>query len=413
MRSKQFAKLLSILVLLSLVLAACAQPAAPTTNPPANPTQASAPEPTEAPVAAPVEAQPAQTEPAAGEGEFDLEALIEAAKAEGEVVIYWHSSRFEKAGELFTAKYGIKVNGTKMNDAEQTERIVREVDSGNVQVDLIGYDDGGNLVTNLIPNNYATVWVPPDLKDVIPAVDQDPLIYLWQPRIWGYNTEAYPDGCPITNVWQLTEEDWRGKVIIRDPQVTTAQLGYFAGLIENADLLEQAYLEHTGEALVTEEENAGWEYIKRLITNDLVLMESDDDVSSAVGSAGQTDPPIGLYTYAKHRNMEENNLHLGLCLSMKPYAGYALPTFVAQVTGAKHPNAAKLFTHFVLTEEGVAPWAIEDLGGYSSNTTVGVHPQDEVGSFEKWREMLVTFDPGKAFQIRQDVLDFWLLNIND
>jgi ABC-type Fe3+ transport system substrate-binding protein len=61
---------------------------------------------------------------------------------------------------LFEEKYGIPVNGTKMNDSEQTERIIREVDSGNVQVDIMGYDDGGTLITHLIPEGYVTNWVP-------------------------------------------------------------------------------------------------------------------------------------------------------------------------------------------------------------------------------------------------------------
>jgi iron(III) transport system substrate-binding protein len=101
---------------------------------------------------------------------------------------------------------------------------------------------------------------------------------------------------------------------------------------------------------------------------------------------------------------------LGICLNMKPYMGYALPTYVAIVNGAKHPNAAKLFTHFVLTEEGVAPWALDDLGGYSPNKEVSVHPDDELGGWEDWKKLMFIFDPEEAIKIRQDLQDFWLLH---
>jgi iron(III) transport system substrate-binding protein len=392
-------------MILSLVLASCA----PTSTPASEPQAPQQSEPTAAPVVEQPEAPPAVEEPI-GEEDLDMDALIAAAQEEGELVAYWHSSRIEKAGALFEEKYGITVNGTKMNDSEQTERIIREYDSGNIQVDIMGYDDGGTLVTQLIPQGIVSNWVPSELVDLLPESDREPLIYLWQPRFFGYNTEVYGDTCPITNVWELTEEQWHGKVIIRDPAVTTAQLGFFAAIVSNPDMMEQAYRDHYGEDLTVEEENAGWEYLKRLFQNNVLVMGSDDDVSQAVGGEGQSDPPIGMYTYTKHRNMEELNLHLGICKTMKPFMGYALPTFIAQVNGAPHPNAAKLFTHFVLTEEGVTPWVLDDLGGYSPNPEVSANPDDEIGSWENWKEYLITFDPEEAIKIRQDLVDFWLLN---
>lgn len=344
------------------------------------------------------------------EEDFDLDALISAAQEEGELIAYWHSSRIKKAGALFEEKYGIIVKGTKMNDSEQTQRILREVDSGNVQVDVVGYDDGGTLITQLIPQGYVTSWTPPDLEDKLSAEDKDPLIYLWQPRFFGYNSEVYGETSPVDNIWQLTDEEWGNKIIIRDPQVTTSQLGFFAAIISYSDLMEQAYRDHYGEELVTNEENAGWEFLKRLFQNGVLVLGSDGDVAEAVGAAGQTDPPIGMYTYTKHRDIEDKNLHLGICLDMKPYMGYALPTYVAIVNGAKHPNAAKLFTHFVLTEEGVAPWALHDLGGYSPNKEVSMHPDDELGGWEDWKKLMFIFDPAEAIKIRQDLQDFWLLH---
>ena len=72
-----------------------------------------------------------------------LDELIAAAQKEGEVNTYWHSSRMgKKVAKAFEEKFGVKVNATKMKDSEMTERIVREVTSGNVIVDLVGYDDG-------------------------------------------------------------------------------------------------------------------------------------------------------------------------------------------------------------------------------------------------------------------------------
>lgn len=374
---------------------------------------ACAPAPTAVPVATTAPsvptAVPAVAATSAPKEVFDLDGLVAAAKKEGEVVAYWHSSRITNAGANFEKNYGIKVKGTKMNDAEQTERIIREVDAKNVQGDVIAYDDGATLETKLLPQAYTINYVAPDLTSILPTNSQNPLIYLWQPRIFGYNTESYGDKCPITNIWQLTEPKWRGKVIIRDPAVTTAQLSFFSAFIDKPQAMEQAYKDLYGKAVETKEANAGWEFLKRLLKNDLVIMASDDEVGEAVGAAGQKDAPIGLYTLAKHRDMKAKNLKLRACMEMQPFVGYALPTYVQVIKGSPHPNAAKLFARYVLTEEGVAPWSFNDVGGFSPNPNAKNHP-DNGGTWTDWEKRLLKFDNQTAASMRQKLLDFWLVN---
>jgi len=112
-------------------------------------------------------------------GVHSLDELIAAAQKEGEVATYWHSSRMgKKVAKAFEKKYGVKVLATKMKDSEMTERIVREVSSGNVIVDLVGYDDGPMLDTVLTPKGFVENYVPPFLINNIPKNSRHPLIYL-------------------------------------------------------------------------------------------------------------------------------------------------------------------------------------------------------------------------------------------
>ncbi len=351
------------------------------------------------------DAAPAPAAPVVEE-EFDLEALIEAAQAEGELVAYFTSGRIDAVGNLFEEKYGIRVRGTKMGDPEQAERVIREVDAGNVQVDVIGFEDGPLLETQLIPRGYVQSWVPPDLKDVISEEDQNPLVFLWQPRIFGYNGEVYADGSPVNNVWELTEPQWKGKILIRDPGLTPAHLGFFASMITNHQMLEQAYVDLYGRQLVTNEENAGWEFLKRLFQNDIISFRSDSDVGDAVGSAGQTDPPVGFYVLTKHRDNAAKNLSLTTMQGLQPFMGYALPTYALIVKDAPNPNAAKLFVHFILTE-GHYPWTGRDIGAFSSNRTIPPHPLNE-GTWDEWTQKLLPVDNVQAMRMRQDIMDFWL-----
>ena len=353
--------------------------------------------------------QPAQPEAEpVSEDDFDLEALIAAAQEEGEVVVYDTSSRVERVAESFEAEYGIKVHGTKMGNPEQIERLRREVDSGNIQVDVVALSDRPTLVNDLIPRDYAVNYVPPDLADQIPEQFHRPLIYRMGQRVFGYNTDSY-DGSPVTNIWQLTEERWHGKVMLRDPTTTPDNLGFFATLTTEryAEILADAYQDLYGEPIELTEENAGWEWVVRFFQNRPVVFRSDDDVGEAVGTAGQTDAPIGLYVYSKHREIEEKNLKLAVAFEMEPFIGYAGGTAVAMVNGAPHPNAARLYIRYLMTEAGVAPWVLDDLGGYSPNPDVGVYPDDELGSWAAWQPYLIPLDPEAAWNRGQDILDLW------
>jgi len=367
-----------------------------------------APAGTAAPVAATAAPSPTRT-PSTVVEPFDEAALVAAAKKEGELVVYWHSSRVTDAAKNFEAKYGIKVKATKVNTEEQSERVVREVDSKNVLVDAIGYEDGGLLLTKLLPEKYVTSYMPGDLASVIVENSRDPVIYQWQPRIFGYNTEVYGQTCPIKNIWQLTEPKWKGKFIFRDPAVHSVQLAFFSTLITQPKILEQAYLDLYGQALKTSEANAGWEFLKRLFKNDPVVINSDDDVAEAVGAPGQKEPPIGLYVLAKHRDIKNKGLKVGVCAGLNPFEAYAYPIYALIVNGAPHPNAAKLWIHWVLSEEGVSPWTVKDMGYFSSNSKAPVHP-DNQGTWADWSKRAIFFDELTAIKLRQQLRDYWLVN---
>lgn len=333
--------------------------------------------------------------------------LIAAAKAEGSVVAYWMSSRIAKAGEGFEAKYGIKVLGTKMTDAESTEKVVREVESGNVQADIIGYDDGPRLVTEMIPGSYVENYVPEDLAAMIPEGSRNPLIYLWQVSIFGYNTEAN-ETCPITNVWQLTEPEWAGRLHMFDPRLRSMQIQAFSAIEDRADELAASYEKFYGKPLELTEENAGLEFIKRLAQSKPVLYNEDVELAANVGARGQENPPIGIYTLGRHREIEQKNLALGRC-ELEPFQGINQPTYVQIVADAPHPNAARLFAHYLLTQEGVSPWT-DDIGAYSSNPSLTANPDNPYPNVEAWGNTLLVSDNARVAERRQALLDLWITN---
>jgi iron(III) transport system substrate-binding protein len=79
------------------------------------------------------------------------------------------------------------------------------------------------------------------------------------------------------------------------------------------------------------------------------------------------------------------------------------PAFLHLTANAKHPNAAKLFIEYLLTEECFAPWA-KDVGAYSSNPNIPVNEGDYPVSF--WDPRLISEDPQFIFEHRAEVEEF-------
>ncbi len=335
----------------------------------------------------------------------DWNAITDAAKNEGLLIVYNPSSRMGEAAEGFTAKYGIEVQWAKMNDVEVSDRVVREHEAKARGADVIVTEDAAILMAQLLPQGYVVNYIPSTHKDIIPVEYQDPLIYQFQPRIIGYNTEAY-DESPIESLWDLTTPEWRGKVLMRDPQFTSTNLAWFAEIVEAADEMEAAYEKRFGEPITLTTPNAGWEFIKRLANNKPIMFKSDTDVAEAVGARGQADPPVGLYVLSKHRDIPAKNLALEACYGLEPYMGYLYPAYVAITANAASPNAAKLFVRYLL-EEGVRAWT-KDLGNFATDPRIPTHPDDPLGGTEAWAKVTMPLNAQTTVKHYGELFDFWM-----
>jgi len=209
----------------------------------------------------------------------------------------------------------------------------------------------------------------------------------------------------------LTTEKWRGKVIIRDPEITSTNISFFAEIVARADVMAAAYEDFFGRKIQLTTPNAGWEFLKRLAQNRVVAVGSDDDVAEAVGSRGQKDPPVGFATVGKVRLNEEQNLVLGVAENIKPINGYHYPAYGLLVTDAPHPNAAKLLIRTLLTDEGAKAWT-QDWGNFSTNPDNSYAPGNPLGGLDVWSKITWPLTLDATARLSRDVLDFWIINRN-
>lgn len=284
---------------------------------------------------------------------FDLDKLVAAAKEEGPITIYDETGKVTQIAEAFSEKYGIEAEGVKI-EVNAIDKVKRENESGNIIADVLAISEPPAVYAELLKDDIVTNWVPGDVRDNLPEEARYPYLtsnnWLW----WAYSTDAYGDTCPVSNIWELTEDDWKGKVALPDPEARAMYTNMWnQSARDHSDAWEAAYEDQFGEKLETDEQSPFHEWLKRLAENSPVVFKSDEEVSEAVGAPGQEDPPIGQMAAAKFRNNDEKGYALAPCAGLDPYVAGPMPQTMVYASKTKSPNAAKLYIHFAASQEGM------------------------------------------------------------
>ncbi len=342
--------------------------------------------------------------------EFDLEALIEAARGEEPITAYASTGKIKTSAAAFTEAYGIEVIGSKVPSSAQIEMVIREAQSGNVVGDVIVSADAAATLAEVVPSGVVTSWVPPDLADTIPEDSQNPLVVYRDPAVWTYNSDKY-DVCPVDNIWALTDPEWSRKVALGDPLNKPGYLDWFNQMETHWDQsVADAYESHYGTELDTSTQSAAASWVQALASNSPLLTDSDSAAAEAIGTPGQDDPFVGLVSTAKYRDTVSGKLTMKICADIKPFIGYANPNFGLIAAGTDSPNLARLFLRFMMTEDGISPMTKD--GKVSGNSVVPQHP-DEASGVSAFSDRLTPHNAATGnddFDKRQDWQDFWRLS---
>ena len=345
------------------------------------------------------------------DSDYSLDALIEAARQEEPITVIDATGKIVTMAENFTEKYGVQATGVKMSASEQEQVITREAQSNNVRTDVFNMSNLPSVTSQILPQGFGVSWFPPDLADEVPENYRNPAITSLNPWVWAYNDAVYTDGCPIDNMWALTEPDWKGRVAIPDPLLRNETMFWFNQLATNSDdKMAEAYEAYFGEPLDTDEASATAEWVKRLAANQPVVTKGDSDVGPIIGAPGQEKPFMGLLSAAIFRHADRDGYSMGICEGLKPFIGQLTPRVAVIAAGTDSPNAAKLFVHYMMTGEGMAPQLSD--GKISTNENA-VMPEDEhSGVFDVRDQLHVTDSATTAddFAKLQDWQDFWIVN---
>lgn len=336
--------------------------------------------------------------------------LYEKAKTEGKVVVYTLTSRVTDVKASFEKQYpGVTAEVYDMRMGDILEKFQREYEAGIHNADvLVIKDDDGAVYNDFVKTGMMHGYIPYDFRDKISEANQEVgLILCTEFKQIVYNTEKYAES-PIDNWWDLTRPEYKGKIMMRNPASTNEIMGLFIAMIQHADEMEAAYKQEFGEDLVLDgTENAGYEFMKRLVANDLILTDSDGDVCEAVGKAGQSDPPIGIVASSKMRSVEDKGWVMECCTGLAPAEAVDSPAFALLADQSEHVNAAKLFMRWMCGEadgkgEGYSKFAVRGSWSVRSDQ-LPVEPNKPYAEINLW-----PLDVEYAYQLSRDVNDFWI-----
>lgn len=282
----------------------------------------------------------------------DQAALIEGAKKEGKLALATSVSAasFPKFLEAFTKKYPF-IDATTGLYAAPTGRVMARVDaelqSGNVTVDVL---------------HIANVAAYLDMKR------KGQLLQYRSPEYAAYPADAYDDG-----YWAAARVV--GVVMAYNKNILPAEKAPKSW----ADLLKP---EFKGKKIIIQNAAAGTamnqmymlekilgiDYLKKLSDQQLVIMPTTGQLIDALVRG---DALIGG-TVDHWRAFEPDAIKAGITAI---YPSEGMPLAIAPIAifkNAPHPNAAKLFVDFTLSEEGQTLLNTEIFGVYSMRN--GVKP---------------------------------------
>ena len=265
----------------------------------------------------------------------DLDALVKAANAEGEVSFYSGATEnvAKRTGDAFTAKYGIKYSFVRLAGVATERRFGTEAEAGTFAIDFY-------LVSTAVPFALEAIkkgWVEPMSHAGIPAIrsGEFPAHFVTGPTAvvqvapWGiaYNTEKVK-GADIPKDWtDLLNPKFQGQFLLPDPRSSNAYITQWS-------VIREKY---------------GEDFFARLRAMNPRQYPSGVPSTNALGAGeGAVQAPS---VAAQIQATRDKGAPIAFFIPQYT-SGVEMQIVLVNRARAKHPAAARLFAHFVMTPEG-------------------------------------------------------------
>ena len=270
---------------------------------------------------------------AAGSSRAADEALINAAKKEGQVV--WYTTQIvnqfaRPAADAFQKKYGIKVNFLRGDSVETAVRLLNEKRSGKVRADVF---DGTTTLPALKREGLVLKWLP-DAAMSLPPAYRDPEGYWVATNVFmhapAFNTTLISKQDAPRSFQDLLGSKWAGRMAWAAHATTSGAPG-FIGLV----------LDEMGQ-------ESGLDYLRQLSKQKIISLGGS--ARAAVDQVIAGEYPMVLQALNHQPVISARRGAPVDWIRMSP--SMAVLSVAAAVKDSPNPNAGKLLLDFFLSPEG-------------------------------------------------------------
>ncbi|MBC7799488.1 MAG: extracellular solute-binding protein, partial [Gemmatimonadaceae bacterium] len=253
---------------------------------------------------------------------------IAAAKREGKVV--WYTStpveQGQKIANLFEAEYGIKVEVFRSGGSAILRRFLQEQQAGRIAVDVLTTSDPAASAA-LAKKGIFVPFKPANFEKIPDAAKAADGAFIAQ-RLNIITIYARGDRVAETDIprtWAaLADPKYRGKLVMTDPSFTALQLSVVGTMARTA----------------------GWGFYETLRRNDIMVVQSNQQVSDMLKRGERLIAAGALDSYAAEDRKEGHPM-----VTVYPSDGtFVIPSPTAVIKGSPSPNAAKLFAEFMISD---------------------------------------------------------------
>lgn len=341
--------------------------------------------------------------------ETDAE-LYEKAKQEGKVTVYTASTGVtNQAKATFEKQYpGVQVEVFSLGTQALMDKVVQEQKAGIYNADFILIKENGGAIKHEMVDSGAFVpFIPADIASKLAEPYNKAMGYVsfLQFKSILYNTDAYQTS-PITNWWDLTTPEWKGRVLMIDPAKGGPQLDFITAFAVHADEMKQAYKDKFGKDIVLNNtENAGYEFIQQLEKN-VVLFKNEDDLIDGVAKSTPEKPMVAIGNSDDLQTVKQKKYAATMTYQINPRLSVVNPAYLFLGKNAAHPNAAKLLLRWMAggadgQAEGLKAFVQE--GAWLVRTDVKQNNPVELDQVKLW-----PYDSEAFYQASPKVSEFWL-----
>ena len=273
--------------------------------------------------------------------------LVAAAKKEGKLRVITFSS-FKKAAKAFQDKYGITVEGSYQGAPGVLRKVSQESEAGIKQIDMFGTSPGplsglNNWTMPFKPAGYEKV--AHHMKALPKEWNQVP-IFIHVVGASFHSDLIAPEKAP-RSIYDLLKPEYKGKIVSRTPWLGSNNLVHMASLQAWFGGSEKKWADF-------------WTKFKANVGRYEPIW------GKLHAAVGLKEFPLGIFTLP-YTKFTFGRSYPGLDYSTFREPAIWWPNMMAIHKHAPHPNAAKLFMEFAISEEGQNYFVQEGLIPADSN----------------------------------------------